>query len=282
MKMGYNTRTAPRLQWLVFQWARGDVLYFIHLEKFILFQLDGMIADIESWNGWSWKRHLEVRLPYPPCSSRTPGDVWFHHLFASILTLSLAKNSLFIHAGLLAFFVSLCIWWHGTLFNLDEVILQNKPDFWGPLSIQGLISCHSFEQISEDAGICSHNNHDCELDFPPPFCSQVPELQPRPPLTFRCPTSPSLFVLMRSSRTHLLRFLHGERCSHQCNPGTSWIAYACCVVLPGNNFSIYIFSKLGLSDCQFWGYFPARQNLSVGELSEWESWPLQKFLVSVL
>lgn len=218
----------------------------------------------------------------PPAQAGTPGDVWFHHLFASILTLSLAKNSLFIHAGLLTFFASLCVWWHGTLFNLDEVILQNKPDFWGPLSIQGLISCHSFEQISEDAGICSHNIHDCELDFPPPFCSQVPELQPRLPLTFRCPTSSSLFVLMRSSRTHLLRFLHGERCSHQCNPGTSWIAYACCVVLPGNNFSIYIFSKLGLSDCQFWGYFPARQNLSVGELSEWESWPLQKFLVSVL
>lgn len=45
-KMRYKTRTAPRLPCLVFDWAKRDVWYIIHLEKYILFLI-----------GWRYSRY---------------------------------------------------------------------------------------------------------------------------------------------------------------------------------------------------------------------------------
>lgn len=169
------------------------------------------------------------------------GDTWFHPLFASFLSLSLARNSLFIHAGLLD--ISSAFVFDG----MEPSLTWGKPSIF--IRFLGLSFpprphlLRLFWADSEDAEVCSHKICHCELAFHPPFCSQVPELQPGLPLTFRCPRSPSFSVLMRSMRTQL-----PEGFCRQCNPGTSWIAYACCAVPPGDNFSIYIFSKLGLSN----------------------------------
>lgn len=77
----------------------------------------------------------------------------------------------------------------------------------------------------------------CEFVFCPPFrllSSSVPplSLQPRFPLRFTFPTSPSLLMSMRSSRAPLLfgSSMAWSGCYHLCSPGMSWMAYGllCC------------------------------------------------------
>lgn len=175
VKNGDNTRTAPRLPCLVFHWAKCGVWYFIHLGKYAL--------PVIGWHYSRYRNKEWLKLEGTSAGQEMFGST----LYLIIFYLSLFRNSLFIHAGLQTFLSAL---FH-TFDGMEPSLTGMKRSFnmkqisWALLPSKASSPETFFEQISEDAKVCTHKIHHCELVFHLPFCSQVPELQPRLPLTFR-------------------------------------------------------------------------------------------------
>lgn len=132
----------------------------------------------------------------------------FHPLQASFLCLSLARSSSLIHMGLPAFWPDFLLVGMDQLLSLEEVTLRYEPACLGPSSLQGLIPRDASKQMPEEARVSSPQVQGCELALHPPLESLNStisrSLQPRLPLTFASPTSPSSWATRRSSRAPLL------------------------------------------------------------------------------
>lgn len=215
MKMGYSTRTAPRLQCSVFHWAKCDVLYFMHLEKYILF-LIGRPGSRYSNKEWlKFEGTSGSHLVLSSSQAGPPGDTWFHPLFASFLCLSLARSSLLIHAGLLAFLPAFVF--DGMESSLTRMKwsftmkwnYHSGPSFLGP---SFPLRPHLLQLFWTDLWRCQSlfsQNPWLWACFSPSFLLPGSWTPARLPLTFRCPKAPSLLVLMRPSRARFSFLLGG-------------------------------------------------------------------------
>lgn len=86
----------------------------------------------------------------------------FHHLWASLLCLSLSRGSLFIHICSLAFLPDFLLGIHYSWSWKRQSLSINQFSL-GPSSLQGFISQYSTQQIPEEAKVSSPDKQGSEL-----------------------------------------------------------------------------------------------------------------------
>lgn len=193
--MGGNARTAPRLPCLVFHWAKHDVWYFIHLEKYILFLI-----------GWCYSRYRNkewLKLEGDSGDQETLGSTLYLLSFCLWVWPGTACSSMQVswHFFLLLYLMAWMepsLTWMRQSFNKKQISWALLPsEVSSPESFLSR-SLRMLQSVLTKSIIVS-------LLFT--FLSAPRFLNSSQGclwLSGRCPTSPSLLVLMSSSRTQLL------------------------------------------------------------------------------